>query len=75
MKHTGYKITEQNGQKRVRIGYANTEEELAEKGYLPVEKTERPNDGKKYRPVYTEVDGVIRQTWEVFVPISEGVSE
>lgn len=75
MKHIGYKITEQDGRTKVSVIYADTMEELAQKGYLPVEKADRPKDGKRHRPVFTEADGVIRQTWEEFVPVSKGVSE
>ena len=64
MKYTGYKIIEQNGTKQFRVCFADTEKELVQKGYLPVEKSDKPNDGKRYRPTYTEADGVIRQTWE-----------
>ena len=64
MKHTGYKITEQDGRTKVSVIHADTEEELAKKGYLPVVKADRPKDGKRYLPIYTEVDGVIRQSWE-----------
>lgn len=75
MRYIGYKIIELEGKQWIVGGRANSEEELAGKGYLPIEKTEMPKDGKRYRPVYAEADGVIRQTWEEFVPVSKGVSE
>lgn len=64
MRYKGYKLIERNGRNTLLVCFALTEEELTARGCMPLERAEKPNDGKRYRPTYTESDGVIRQTWE-----------
>ena len=47
------------------VHLADTKDDLRQMGCLPLEETDKPTDGKKYRAVYEEIDGVIRQSWEV----------
>lgn len=64
MRHKGYKLVERRGGRVLLVCSALTEEELTARGCMPLERAEKPDDGKRYRAVYAEVDGVIRQTWE-----------
>lgn len=64
MRHKGYKLVERKGGKVLLVCSALTEEELTERGCMPLERAEKPDDGKRYRAAYAEVDGVIRQSWE-----------
>lgn len=56
----GYRLDEGE----IEVYFASTQEELEKHGFLPLEEAEKPQDGKEYRAVYEEVDGVIRQRWE-----------
>ena len=56
----GYKFEDGD----ITIHFARTSEELTAQGCLPLERAERPKDGKKYQAKYEEIDGVIHQTWE-----------
>ena len=57
----GYRLEEGE----LEVYFAITQEELTELGFLPLEETERPKDGREYYAVYQEIDGVIYQSWEV----------
>ena len=64
MRYKGYKLVERKGGKVLLVCSALTEEELTARGCMPLERAEKPDDGKKYRSVYEEKDGVIHQSWE-----------
>ena len=66
MRYKGYKLIERNGRNTLLVCSTLTEAELTAKGCMPLERAEKPNDGKKYRAVYTETDGVIHQAWEAY---------
>ena len=71
----GYTLKDHKGVKVPCVHFAQTQEELTAKGCIPLERAERPTDGKKYRAVYEVVDGVIRQSWEVCEPDCEEAAE
>lgn len=59
----GYTLNDRKGEKIPCVHFARTQEELTAKGCIPLERAERPKDGKKYRAIYEEIDGVIHQSW------------